>query len=61
MEMEESGVDERYQLICDTVLEVAAKTAPHKKQRKLITEEDKVIETLDRKGKELKEKPKHRE
>ena len=43
-------------LVCDTVLEVVAEAAPQEKQRKLITEEvDKVIETLDRKGKELKD------
>ena len=53
--IEETGVDERCQLICDTVLEVAAETAPPDKKKKLISEEDKVIETLDRKRKELKE------
>ncbi len=55
LDIEDAGVDDRYQLICDTVLEVAAETAPPDKQKKQRTEEDEAIETLDRKRKELKE------
>ena len=53
--VEEAGVDERYQLISDTLMEVAAEIAPQGKRKKQITEEDIAIETLDRKRKELRE------
>ena len=55
LNVEGAEVDEKCQLISDTLLEVAAETAPQGKQVKVITEEDKVIEALDKKRKELRE------
>ena len=55
LNIEEAGVDERYQLISDTLMEVAAEIAPQGKREKQITEEDIAIATLDRKRKELRE------
>ena len=55
LNIEEAGIDEQYQIISDTVMEVAAELAPPGKKQKEVTEEDKVIETLDRKRKDLRE------
>ena len=55
LQIEEAGINERNQLISDTIMAVAADIAPQGKKVKQITEEDKVIETLDRKRKELRE------
>ena len=43
------------QLISDTIMAVVADSAPQGKKVKQATEEDKVIETLDRKREELRE------
>ena len=50
----EAGVDDQYQLISDTLVEVAAEIAPQGKRKKQITEQG-TIETLDRKRYELRE------
>ena len=55
LNVEEAGIDESYKLISETVMEVAAEIAPQGKKMKEITMEDKVIEQLDRKRKELRE------
>ena len=47
-------IDDQYQLISDTLVEVAAEIAPQSKRKKQITEEG-TIETLDRKRNELRE------
>ena len=55
LQVEEAGIDERNQLISDTIMAVAADIAPQGEKVMQTTEEDKVIETLDRKRKELRE------
>ena len=57
LQVEEAGIDEseRDQLISDTIMAVAADIAPQGEKVKQANEEDKVIETLDRKRKELRE------
>ena len=40
LNIEEAGVDERYQLISDTLMEMAAEIAPQGKRKKQITEKD---------------------
>lgn len=55
LDIENTGLDESYKIISDTVMEVAAEIAPQEKQKKETTKEDKVIEDLDRRRKELRE------
>ena len=55
LNVEEAGIDESYKLISETVMEVAAEIAPQGKKMKEDKTEDKVIEQLDRKRKELRE------
>ncbi|XP_072048312.1 uncharacterized protein [Amphiura filiformis] len=55
LDIEELDLDQKYQTISSTVMEVAAEVAPQEKRRKQITEEDKEIEALDRRRKELTE------
>ncbi|XP_072048745.1 uncharacterized protein [Amphiura filiformis] len=55
LDIEELDLDQKYQTISSTVMEVAAEVAPQEKRRKQTTEEDKEIEALDRRRKELRE------